>query len=251
MAKTARFLLVQILFLFLETTAAFCADDFIIEPTDVVFWFAMEREQEAVLSELTERFNNENSFGINVRLVNYGDFGELYEGLERAFRPDEAGEPGSAGTGGDIILDDKSGDPEAENKAVDLFGSVWAEEGTSFEPLPDLVQFQSLWNASFKEWLVPLDDFVQADFEDYAGLVEGFKEECELPGYISALPFSKSVYVYFYDAGLYEDLGLDVPKTWDDMLYTGRVFMEKMGIPAFGIADPAGFLESSLAQNDC
>ena len=58
-----------------ETTAA--AAEKTIEPTTITFWHGMNNKQEQSLTELTEKFNAENEYGITVELVNQGSYSDL------------------------------------------------------------------------------------------------------------------------------------------------------------------------------
>ncbi len=186
--------------------AAFAEEEKTIEPTEVTFWHGMSNTQEQVLTELTDRFNEENEYGITVKLVNQGNYGDL---------------------------------------STKLTASAVADE------LPDLAQAYNNWLTAYTDKIVPLDEFVENDFDDYEDLVEGYRAECEQLGFIGALPFNKSTYVYFYNKTMFDELGLEAPKTWEDMLAVGEKFMEEKEMPAFGVDDLAGFLEASLAQNEC
>jgi len=185
--------------------AAFAEEEKTIEPTEVTFWHGMSNTQEQVLTELTDRFNEENEYGITVKLVNQGNYGDL---------------------------------------STKLTASAVADE------LPDLAQAYNNWLTAYTDKIVPLDEFVENDFDDYEDLVEGYRAECEQLGFIGALPFNKSTYVYFYNKTMFDELGLEAPKTWEDMLAVGEKFMEEKEMPAFGVDDLAGFLEATLAQND-
>jgi multiple sugar transport system substrate-binding protein len=176
-----------------------------IEPTEVVFWHGMSNKQEETLTELTDRFNEENEYGITVKLVNQGNYGDL---------------------------------------SKKLIASAAADE------LPDLAQAYNNWLTDFTDKIVPLDDFVAEDMDDYEDLVEGYRAESEQLGCIGSLPFNKSTYVYFYNKTMFDELGLEAPKTWEDMIHVGEVFKEEKDMPAFGVDDLAGFLEASLAQNE-
>ncbi len=48
-----------------------------IQPCEVTFWHAMTGQQETTLTELTDQFNAENEYGIQVTLVNQGSYNDL------------------------------------------------------------------------------------------------------------------------------------------------------------------------------
>ena len=63
-----------------ETTTAAAAaagSEKDIQPTTITFWHGMNNKQEQSLTELTEKFNAENEYGITVELVNQGSYSDL------------------------------------------------------------------------------------------------------------------------------------------------------------------------------
>ena len=48
-----------------------------IEPCEITFWHAMNGKQEESLTALTDKFNEENEYGITVTLVNQGNYSDL------------------------------------------------------------------------------------------------------------------------------------------------------------------------------
>ena len=59
-----------------------------IEATEVTFWHAMNGNLEAVLTEITDEFNNSNEYGIKVTLVNQGAYGDLQTKLQASAAAD-------------------------------------------------------------------------------------------------------------------------------------------------------------------
>ena len=59
-----------------------------IEATEVTFWHAMNGNLEAVLTEITDKFNAENEYGIKVTLVNQGAYGDLQTKLQASAAAD-------------------------------------------------------------------------------------------------------------------------------------------------------------------
>ena len=60
--------------------------------------------------------------------------------------------------------------------------------------------------------------------------MEGYREETSQFGFINAMPFNKSTYVYFYNKTMFDELGLEAPETWDDLLNIGKTFQEEKGL---------------------
>ncbi len=59
------------------TTAAAGGDASEIQPVTITFWHGMNNKQEQSLTELTNKFNSENEYGITVELVNQGSYSDL------------------------------------------------------------------------------------------------------------------------------------------------------------------------------
>lgn len=175
-----------------------------IEPCTIEFWHAMNGQQEDSLKALTDQFNEENEYGIEVKLVNQGYYNDL---------------------------------------STKLTASAAADT------LPALAQAYNNWLTSYTDKITPLDDFVENDFDDYEDIIESYRDECSQFGFISAVPFNKSTYVYFYNKTMFDELGLEAPETWEDFTVIGEKLKEEKDICALGVDDLAGFLESSLHQN--
>ncbi len=73
--------------------------------------------------------------------------------------------------------------------------------------------------------VMPLDDLISHETwgfsdEDQADFIEGFWNEGTVyneEGTMYSFPFSKSTEVMFYNKTVFDDLGLEVPTTWDEM----------------------------------
>lgn len=117
------------------------------------------------------------------------------------------------------------------------------------DTLPDLSQAYNSWLINYLDKVVALDDFVANDYDDYEDILESYREETSEFGFINAMPFNKSTYVYFYNKTLFDELGLEAPTTWDDLLTIGETFLEEKGMVSLGFDDLAGMLEATLHQN--
>lgn len=174
-----------------------------IEPTTVTFWHAMSGTQQETLESLTQKFNEENEYGITVELEYQGSYSDLSKKL-----------------------------------------TANAAAGT----LPDLTQAYNNVLLEYLDFIVPLDDYVANDFDNWEDIIENYRDECSEFGYIHALPFNKSTYVFFYNKTLFDENGLEAPKTWDDLVTIGETLKENAGIAAIGYDDMAGMLETYLRQ---
>lgn len=119
------------------------------------------------------------------------------------------------------------------------------------DTLPDLSQAYNSWLIPYLDKVVHLDDFVANDFDDYDDIMESYRQETSQFGFINAMPFNKSTYVYFYNKTMFDELGLEAPQTWEDLLTIGKTFLEKKNMVSLGYDDMAGMLEATLRQNGC
>ena len=168
-----------------------------IEPCEITFWHAMNGKQEESLTALTDKFNEENEYGITVTLVNQGNYSDLSTKL-------------------------------TANAAADT--------------LPDLSQGYNNWVTAYTDKIIPLDDFVTDEDFDYDDLIDSYKDECEVYGFVACVPFNKSTYVYFYNKTLFDEVGIDVPTTWDEFLNVCEVFKEAGNVQTVrqGVVDIEG-----------
>lgn len=115
--------------------------------------------------------------------------------------------------------------------------------------LPDLSQAYNSWLIDYIDMVVPLDDFVENDYDDYDDIIESYREETSEFGFINAMPFNKSTYVYFYNKTMFDELGLEEPTTWDDLITIGETFLAEKDMVSLGFDDMAGMLEAFLLQD--
>lgn len=187
-----------------STESASAQADTGIEPCEIQFWHYMTGNLETTLTNLTDKFNSENEYGITVKLVNQGNASDLQSKL-----------------------------------------TTNAAAGT----LPDMAQAYNNWFTEYVNEVVHLDDFVANDFDDYDDIIQSYRDENSEYGFISGMPFNKSTYVYFYNKTLFDELGLEAPKTWDDVKAIGEKVLAEKNLASLGYDDRAGMLEAILKQN--
>lgn len=117
------------------------------------------------------------------------------------------------------------------------------------DTLPDIAQAYNSWLIPYLDKVVKLDDFVANDFDAYEDIIQSYRDETSQFGFINALPFNKSTYVYFYNKTMFDELGLSAPTTWEDLLTIGKAFKEQKDMVSLGYDDLAGMLEASLRQS--
>lgn len=119
------------------------------------------------------------------------------------------------------------------------------------DTLPDLSQAYNNWLSSYVDKIVPLDNFIASDFDNYEDIIQGYRDENSQFGFISGVPFNKSTYVLFYNKTMFDELGLTAPATWDELVTVAEKIKAEKGIATIGWDDLAGMLQAMLAQNGC
>jgi len=88
--------------------------------------------------------------------------------------------------------------------------------------------------------ILPLNQFmddpvVGVTAEEMDDVIQGFRATSVFDGVWYSVPFSKSVRVMFYNRDLLNEFNLDVPQTWDEVLYAAQVLTdEASGRMGFG-----------------
>lgn len=119
----------------------------------------------------------------------------------------------------------------------------------SAKALPDIAQVYDSWIQNYLDSVVPLDDFVKKDFDNYDDIEESYRKECEQLGKIYTLPFNKSSQVLFYNKTEFDKLGLTPPATWDELASDCKKVKESTGKPALGYDDLYGMFQQFDQQN--
>ncbi|MBQ9305460.1 ABC transporter substrate-binding protein [Butyrivibrio sp.] len=117
------------------------------------------------------------------------------------------------------------------------------------DALPDLTQAYNNWLTPYLDKIVHLDDFVANDFDNWDDIVEAYRGECSEFGFVHAVPFNKSTYVLFYNKTLFDELGIEAPKTWADVEADAKIVNDAKGIAFIGYDDSTGAIEATLKQN--
>ncbi|WP_028125093.1 ABC transporter substrate-binding protein [Eremococcus coleocola] len=172
------------------------------EKTQVTFWHAMNGAHEEALTALTDKFN-ESQDKVEVVLENQGDYKVLQQKVM------------GAGVSGDLPTMSQL----TASTVVDFM-----DQGLT-EPLND--------------YLTEENGFSQELLDD---IYPGFMTGVTLDDQVYGLPFSKSVRVMYVNQDLLDELGVEVPKTWDDVKALGEKLDEA------GKEEQAMGLENSISM---
>lgn len=166
----------------------------ITEPVEISFWHAMSGDLEKTLEKLTDKFMEANP-NITVTLQNQSTYNDLQQKMTATL--------------------------------------------ASPKDLPTLTQAYPHWmiNAMQDELLVDLKPYIENETigsENYNDMLEGFKTASEIDGKIYGMPFNKSTEVIWYNKTLFDELGLEVPKTFEEFAQVAKTITEKKGIAGAG-----------------
>ncbi|WP_322410812.1 ABC transporter substrate-binding protein [Microbacterium invictum] len=108
------------------------------------------------------------------------------------------------------------------------------QAATASGDFPDVVQY---FGGSFMQPLVdanaflPLDDYVAEDAEWEEQMVDNWAENYTFDGKVYAVPFESPLVQLFYNTEIFDEVGIDVPETFDDLLADVATLKEAGYVP--------------------
>ena len=89
---------------------------------------------------------------------------------------------------------------------------------------PDIAETGTTWTAEFADAgaLAPLDEYVDAEDGLRDDLVEGLAVAGTYDDELYGMPWYAGVRSIVYRTDMFEELGLEAPKTWDDIVAAGE-----------------------------
>ncbi len=181
----------------------------ISEPVEITFWHAMNGQHEATLTALTEEFMEANP-NITVTLQNQGSYQDL----------------------------------SAKITATSL----------SEDDLPTLTQAYPDWMIGFIQDglmldLTPYIENSEIGMEDFDDILPSLREAVTFDGQIYGIPFNKSTEVLWYNKTLFEELGLEVPTTYEELAEVSKEIYEAKGIAGAGFDSLSNYYTTFLKSN--
>ena len=178
----------------------------ITEPVEITFWHAMNGDLEKTLQNLTDKFMASNE-NITVTLQNQSSY------------------------------------PDLQQKITATTASP--------KDLPTLTQAYPHWmvNAVQDELLVDLKPYIENETigdKNYTNILEGFRKGSEIDGKVYGMPFNKSTEVIWYNKTLFDELGLEVPTTFEEFAQVSKTITEKKGIVGAGFDSLNNFYTTYL-----
>lgn len=166
----------------------------ITSPVEITFWHAMNGVQEETLTALTQEFMDANP-NIKVTLQNQSSYNELQQKLTATL--------------------------------------------ASPKNLPTMTQAYADWmlNPVQDGLVLNLDDYINNEtigIKEFDDIVPSLLEAATYDGNIYGLPFNKSTEVIWYNKTLFDELGLEVPTTYEELASVSKEINEKKGIVGTG-----------------
>ena len=132
--------------------------------------------------------------------------------------------------------------PDANVTIDDVdYGNLKAKQLTSFQATPgsgnyDVVWVNSLWMKEYTDagYILPLNDYIEASGLDTSMYSKGLLDGCTFDGQIYGFPTYAQTMILVYDKAAFEEEGLEVPTTADELIAVAKHFKEK----GTGIAFP-------------
>lgn len=181
------------------------------EKIQVTFWHAMNAHNQDMITQLVKEFNQSQD-RIEVIEQNQGDNNALHQ---------------------KIMSSGVSGDLPTLSQVIAANQPEYITNGL-VTPLDDL--------------LIEENQFSQ---ELMDSIYEGFIPEVTFEDNIYAIPFNKSVRVLYVNNTLLEEIGAELPETWEDIAEVGRMLQEQgYDIPALGVENSLPTELESLARSN-
>src|SRR5690606_35605713 len=89
---------------------------------------------------------------------------------------------------------------------------------------PDIAETGTTWTAEFADAgaLLPIDEYVDAEKDLRGDLVAGLEEAGTYDGELYGMPWYAGVRSLVYRTDVFDELGLDAPQSWDDIVAAGE-----------------------------
>ncbi|MDO5028809.1 MAG: ABC transporter substrate-binding protein [Bacillota bacterium] len=179
---------------------------------EVTFWHGMSGRQEETLTEITNEFMEANP-NIKVNLQNQGNYGDLSQKLIATMQ--------------------------------------------SPNNLPTITQ-------AYPDWVYPMlnegllvsyDKFINSSnaeiaFDNWDDIIPGLRNGVVVEGQIYGIPFNKSTEVLWYNKTMFEELGLEVPTSFEELKEVSQKVYEAKNIPGVGFDSLSNFYVSYLENKD-
>lgn len=106
----------------------------------------------------------------------------------------------------------------------------------------DIYMAYDAWGTTVRDYLMPLDDFIARDdynIDDFAPIYQAWAKLGT--DKIMGIPYRAHFQIMFYRKDIYEELGLEIPKTWEELIANAKIIEEKKGIKGFACPYGTGY----------
>lgn len=120
---------------------------------------------------------------------------------------------------------------------------------------PSIAQAYPDWVAEYLQSgsvvnLTPYIENTEVGINDFDDIIESYRAENSQyeGGQFYSLPFNKSTEVLYYNKTFFEENGLTVPTTWEELETVSATITQLTGNPAFGIDSPQNYFITMVQQ---
>lgn len=101
----------------------------------------------------------------------------------------------------------------------------------NMDALPDIVQLDATGVVDMSSYgnIYYIDDLANANGDDLSFMLDHALESMRYKGKIIGLPFNASTILFYYNKTLFDSLGLDAPRTLDDLIAMAPSLIERDG----------------------
>lgn len=86
----------------------------------------------------------------------------------------------------------------------------------------DVVNYLDSWGPPNAYWLLPLDEWLERDGISMDRYPAAFAKSAVYDDQVMGFPLRAHAQLMFYRQDIFDDLGLDAPETWDDVIEAGK-----------------------------
>ncbi len=90
----------------------------------------------------------------------------------------------------------------------------------------DVVNYLDTWGPPNAHWFVPLDELLARDGISMERYPPAFAKSAMYEDTVIGFPLRAHAQLFFYRADIFEELGLEPPETWDDVIAAGKAIRE-------------------------
>ena len=97
----------------------------------------------------------------------------------------------------------------------------------------DVVNYLDSWGPSYAHWLLPIDDHLKRDGISMDRYPAAFAKSASYQGQTLGFPLRAHPQLMFYRKDIFQELNLQPPKTWKDVVAAGKKIKAEKGIGGF------------------